>query len=285
MSTAAALPKDGGESPRKAHHAELQKKRFAPQLSQQPRLVVRVLGARGLAGKDASTAPDPVARVWCARLDAARDETQEAQETPPCRGTTDPAWDDAANEFCFALQLDAPEDVTGGCCVLALHDDRLSRESGFRDGAAALGEVVVPLRDVFAKGRPMAATRTVHLTATWLPLGDGGELLASFVFFFGQTLSKTGFDGAVRRVLGLPELADQTPSRRPHDGGAPVELRGLGSLSPIREADELEFSASARRRRPVFRVIRVAAPQGGRLLRGAAPQGGRLLRVAGRRRL
>ena len=119
----------------------------------------------------------------------------------------------------------------------------------------------------------MAATRTVHLTATWLPLGDGGELLASFVFFFGQTLSKTGFDGAVRRVLGLPELADQTPSRRPHDGGAPVELRGLGSLSPIREADELEFSASARRRRPVFRVIRVAAPQGGRLLRVAAPQG------------
>ena len=67
-----------------------------------PRLVVRILGARALTGT-----PDPVARVWCGRIDATHIAEDQAQETTARRQTRDPSWD-AGNEFCFALQLNAP---------------------------------------------------------------------------------------------------------------------------------------------------------------------------------
>ena len=109
-----------------------------------PRLVARVLGARYLAGT-----PDPVARVWCGRIDATHGAEDQAQETTARRATSEPTWD-AGNEFCFALRLDAPEDLAGGCCVVSLHDDRQARATGDKHGAS-LGEAVVPLRDVFAR--------------------------------------------------------------------------------------------------------------------------------------
>ncbi|KAH8057953.1 hypothetical protein JL722_6497 [Aureococcus anophagefferens] len=97
-------------------------------------------------------------------------ESPRREETLPCRGGDAPAWE-THNEFCFALKLDAPEDVQGGCCAVALRDDGVARETGYADGDAALGCAVVPLRMIFERGKAMAGTKTVHLTATWLPLG------------------------------------------------------------------------------------------------------------------
>ena len=77
-------------------------KRFSAELAAQPRLVVRVLGARGLGSSDV------VARVWCARLDDVHDADAEPQQTLPCRGGDAPAWE-THNEFCFARKLDAPK--------------------------------------------------------------------------------------------------------------------------------------------------------------------------------
>ncbi|EGB03292.1 hypothetical protein AURANDRAFT_68142 [Aureococcus anophagefferens] len=232
-------------------------KRFSAELAAQPRLVVRVLGARGLGSSDV------VARVWCARLDDVHDADAEPQETLPCRGGDAPAWE-THNEFCFALKLDAPEDVQGGCCAVALRDDGVARETGYADGDAALGVAVVPLRMIFERGKAMAGTKTVHLTATWLPLGAApngarrarGEVLASFVFFFAEGLSRAAFETSVARILGRPEeydddeLASPPAAWPPRDAAAPrrrgppfsddgaVELRGLGGLSPIREHQE-----------------------------------------------
>jgi hypothetical protein len=110
----------------------------------------------------------------------------------------------------------------------------------------------------------MAGTKTVHLTATWLPLGAAptgarkarGEVLASFVFFFAEGLSRAAFETSVARILGRPEeydddeLASPPAAWPPRDAAAPrrrgppfsddgaVELRGLGGLSPIREHQE-----------------------------------------------
>ena len=131
-----------------------------------PRLVARVLGARYLAGT-----PDPVARVWCGRIDATHGaEDQGARDHSEASDSGAMLWD-AGNEFCFALRLDAPEDLAGGCCVVSLHDDRQARATGDKHGAS-LGEAVVPLRDVFARGRSDAAKQAVHLSATWFPLRD-----------------------------------------------------------------------------------------------------------------
>ncbi|KAH8069008.1 hypothetical protein JL721_6208 [Aureococcus anophagefferens] len=130
---------------------------------------------------------------------------QPRLETLPCRGGDAPAWE-THNEFCFALKLDAPEDVQGGCCAVALRDDGVARETGYADGDAALGAAVVPLRMIFERGKAMAGTKTVHLTATWLPLGAApngarrarGEVLASFVFFFAEGLSRAAFETSAR---------------------------------------------------------------------------------------
>ncbi|KAK7235304.1 hypothetical protein SO694_000681105 [Aureococcus anophagefferens] len=211
-------------------------KRFSAELAAQPRLVVRVLGARGLGSSDV------VARVWCARLDDVHDADAEPQETLPCRGGDAPAWE-THNEFCFALKLDAPEDVQGGCCAVALRDDGVARETGYADGDAALGVAVVPLRMIFERGKAMAGTKTVHLTATWLPLGAApngarrarGEVLASFVFFFAEGLSRAAFEtsrprGARRRSLATcPWTCSWRPSRSCSRGRARAGRRSVAN--------------------------------------------------------
>ncbi|KAH8098097.1 hypothetical protein JL720_1024 [Aureococcus anophagefferens] len=229
-------------------------KRFSAELAAQPRLVVRVLGARGLGSADV------VARVWCARLDDVHDADAEPQETLPCRGGDAPAWE-THNEFCFALKLDAPEDVQGGCCAVALRDDAVARDTGYADGDAALGVAVVPLRMIFERGKAMAGTKTVHLTATWLPLGAAerraqarGEVLASF--FFAEGLSRAAFETSVARILGRPEeydddeLASPPAAWPPRDAAArragPALLRRRAARSRARSSADFSGASSAR---------------------------------------
>ena len=221
-----------------------------------PRLVARVLGARYLAGT-----PDPVARVWCGRIDATHGAEDQAQETTARRATSEPTWD-AGNEFCFALRLDAPEDLAGGCCVVSLHDDRQARATGDKHGAS-LGEAVVPLRDVFARGRSDAAKQAVHLSATWFPLRDApgsrgaaGDVLASFSFSFGEV---DDFEEAVRAVLGVQADMRAPPSPPAWSKNRPVS----SSLSPIREASHDEALE--------YRVASARGPRGPQSARSPPP--------------
>ena len=215
-----------------------------------PRLVVRILGARALTGT-----PDPVVRVWCGRIDATHIAEDQAQETTARRQTREPSWD-AGNEFCFALQLNAPEDLSGGCCVVSLHDDRRARATGDRH-RAALGEAIVPLRDVFARGRADSEKQAVHLSATWFPLTGRspgqtccGDVLVSFSFSFGEV---DDFDEAIQAILGVQAdmRAPPSPTKDMMQSPPAWSRRPVSSsLSPIRERsqdDALDYKVASAR--------------------------------------
>ncbi|KAJ8601376.1 hypothetical protein CTAYLR_005032 [Chrysophaeum taylorii] len=132
------------------------------------------------------------------------------QRSAACPGSVDPRWE-SGNEFCFAVAIDAPEDINEGCVVVSLRDEQVyvaeavdaSRQE---DAIYELGEAVLPFRDLFYRGKAMAGTRTVQLTAQWLQL----RRAPGMVRVAGQA-----FETDIARISGTENLVeDEIPEDR-----------------------------------------------------------------------
>ena len=126
-----------------------------------------------------------------------------AQRTPPCAGTCNPRWE-KGNEFCLPLAgvVSARQLLdTEACVVVSLRDTSETAEF-------ELGRAAVPLGTLVETGSEMPKTRSIHLTAHWLPLERGenmpkasGRVKLSLVLFCGDAeTSPVSFDERARVV-------------------------------------------------------------------------------------